>query len=85
MFFKWQKKQLKKMANDMIDLQNEILDENQNKLTKIANQSADINSGAVTKTAKALKQGFKDTKFCKDCGAEIDIDSKFCKICGKEQ
>jgi hypothetical protein len=85
MFFKWHKKQLKKMANDMIDLHNEILDDNQQKLTKIANQSAEINSEAITKSAKALKKEFKDTVFCKHCGESIDSDSKFCKKCGKEQ
>ena len=77
-------KKLKKMSNAMIDLQSEIYDENQDKLTKIANQSADINAAAVTKTAKAIKQGFKDTKLCEQCNNEIDVDSKFCKMCGKK-
>jgi len=69
----------------MIDMQSEMLDKNQEKLTKIANQNADINSEAITKSAKALKKGFKDTVFCKHCGESIDSDSKFCKKCGKEQ
>lgn len=52
---------------------------------EIASTGADISSEAVTKTAKAIKKGIKDTKFCKHCGAEIDADSAFCKDCGKKQ
>ena len=62
-----------------------IQQENKEDLTDIANTSADIASGALTKTAKAIKEGIKDNMFCKHCGAEIDKDSKFCKSCGKEQ
>ena len=59
--------------------------ENKEDLTDIADTSADIASGAITKTAKAVKTGLKDTIFCKHCGAEIDKDSTFCKSCGKQQ
>ena len=58
---------------------------NKNNLKDIASTSADITGDAVTKTAKAIKNGLKETKFCKHCGAEIDYDSKFCKECGKNQ
>ena len=58
-------------------------------LEDIATTSAEIGSEATTITAKAmatgLKEGFKDTKFCKHCGSEIDKDSKFCSECGGQQ
>ena len=63
-----------------------IQGENKEVLTDIADTSADISKGAVTKMTKAVKQGFaEDQMFCKHCGASIDIDSKFCNKCGKEQ
>ena len=58
---------------------------NKDDLTDIANTSADISSEAISKSAKAIKSGLNETKFCKHCGAKIDIDSKFCKDCGKAQ
>ena len=54
-------------------------------LRHIANKTADIASGAVKKTTKAIKNALKDTMYCKHCGAEIDTDSTFCKMCGKQQ
>ena len=63
-----------------------IQNENKQDLMDIANTRAEIMEGAVTKTAKAFKEGFaEDTKYCKHCGAVIDADSKFCSKCGKEQ
>ena len=61
-----------------------IQEENKEDLTAIANNSADIMSDAVSKTANALANGVQKTMFCKHCGARIDIDSKFCSSCGKE-
>ena len=54
-------------------------------LRHIANKTADIASGAVKKTTKAIKNALKDTMYCKHCGEEIDADSTFCKSCGKQQ
>ena len=54
-------------------------------LTAIASATAEIMSDAVTTTASAVAEGMRETKFCKHCGKEIDIDAKFCSICGKEQ
>jgi len=62
-----------------------IQEENKQDLTDIATNTADITSDAITKTTKAIKKGMKDTKFCTQCGSEIDRDSKFCNECGKEQ
>ena len=62
-----------------------IQEENQDDLKEIANLSADISKEAITKTAKAVKDGFDDCVFCKSCGKAIDSDSKFCRYCGKEQ
>lgn len=62
-----------------------VQEENKDDLTEIANTTADIVDDAITQTAKAMKKGLTDTKFCKYCGKEIDADSKFCSHCGKEQ
>lgn len=62
-----------------------IQQENKEDLESIATMKADISSSGVTKVAKAVKTGLKDTKYCKRCGIEIDGDSRFCKKCGKEQ
>lgn len=62
-----------------------LQEETKEDLTEIVDTSADIASGAIKKTVNAVKEGLKDTKYCKHCGAEIDEDSKFCSECGKEQ
>lgn len=59
-----------------------IQEENKEDLKEIVTTTAEIHSEAVTVTAKAIKEGLKDTMYCKHCGKEIDIDSKFCKHCG---
>ena len=61
-----------------------IQEENKDDLTAIANNSAEIMSDAVSKTANAIASGVQKTMFCKHCGAAIDADSKFCSACGKE-
>ena len=62
-----------------------MIDEVENDLTDIATKRANINKEGIEITAKAIKDGLKDTVYCKYCGEKIDKDSKFCKICGKEQ
>jgi hypothetical protein len=62
-----------------------IQEENKDDLSAIATNTAQITSDAVTITAHAVKDGIKETKFCKHCGEKIDKDSKFCASCGKEQ
>lgn len=76
------KPEITKMSTQSIKY---IQEQNKENLTDIANTTADIASGAITKTTQAIKKGIKDSAFCKHCGAEIDSDSKFCKSCGKEQ
>ena len=61
-----------------------IQEENKDDLTAIANNSAEIMSDAVSKTANAIANGVQKTMFCKHCGARIDADSTFCSRCGKE-
>ena len=61
-----------------------IQEENKDDLTAIANNSAEIMSDAVSKTANAIANGVEETMFCKHCGARIDADSTFCSRCGKE-
>ena len=61
-----------------------IQEENKNDLTAIADNTAEIVSGAVSTVAGAVSDGMKKTMFCKYCGAKIDSDSRFCSVCGKE-
>jgi hypothetical protein len=60
-----------------------IQNENKDDLKEIAATSAEIASDAVSITARAVREGLRDTIFCKHCGKEIDADSKFCSHCGK--
>ena len=62
-----------------------IQEENKEDLKDIVSTSAEIHKDAITSTARAVKEGLKDTMFCKHCGNEIDVDSKYCRFCGKEQ
>ena len=62
-----------------------IQQENKDDLADIASGAAEIISGAVTETSRAVKDGLQDSKYCKHCGAQIDADSVFCNKCGKEQ
>lgn len=73
------------MTKGMTKTAKYIQEENKEDLKDMANTSAEINSEAITKTARSVKEGLKSTKFCKYCGAEIDSDSVFCSTCGKEQ
>ena len=62
-----------------------IQQETKAEMMDIVRTGAEIQKGAVTMTAAAVKEGLTETKFCKHCGAKIDEDSKFCKKCGGAQ
>lgn len=63
-----------------------IQQQNKDDLTDISNTNAEIASGAVVKTAKAIKEGLKEeNKFCTHCGESIPNDAKFCSKCGEKQ
>lgn len=74
----------KAMSKVHIQTTSEIIQENKEDLKTISDTTADISAGAITKTTKAIKDGIKDTMFCKHCGQAIDADSVFCKHCGKQ-
>lgn len=61
-----------------------LQEENKEDLTDLASTAADITKDAVTKTTKAVREGWVGTEYCKYCGQKIDADSRFCKHCGKE-
>ena len=65
----------------------QLMEQNNNDLAYMSQKEAEIKSGGVRTTAKAVKEGLTgvESVFCKHCGASIDSDSKFCKKCGKEQ
>lgn len=58
---------------------------NKGDLKDIATTSADIASDSIATVVKTVKNATEDTKFCKYCGEQIDLDSVFCKSCGKQQ
>ena len=70
-----------------------IQEKNKEDLKDIMANTGDIASAGftpaveetITKTVKAVKKGIKDTKFCTQCGKEIDADAKFCSHCGEKQ
>ena len=61
-----------------------IQEENKEELKELIQTSAEIGSGAITTTVKAIEEGLKETIYCKYCGKPIDSDSQFCKHCGKQ-
>ena len=72
-----------------IDATSTAINENEDDLRNIADKSAGIMAGPMETMAgsisRGIKEGAKDTKFCKHCGSEIDRDSKFCSECGGQQ
>lgn len=78
---------LEGLMSTAIKTRKKILDENADDLAYINQKEAELKSGGVRTTAKAVKEGLTgvESVFCKHCGASIDSDSKFCKKCGKEQ
>jgi len=74
-----------KIGNSLIDVKKNILDQNEDALTDMANKEAKIKSVGIKSAAKAIKEGLTENSvYCKHCGAAIDADSKFCKSCGKK-
>ena len=73
----------------MVKTSKYIMETSRDDLTDIATTGAEIGVEATEITAKAMatgvKEGLKDTKFCPECGREIDRDSKFCPECGHPQ
>lgn len=62
-----------------------MMDESKDDIKSISDDIAFATKDSVKTTVRAIKEGFKDSIYCKYCGNEIDSDSKYCKKCGKEQ
>lgn len=75
---------LTNLSSATIRSKKRILDENEDDLKDIKDTEVRINKDAIRESAKAIKEGFTGTTFCKFCGASIDDDSKYCKACGKK-
>ena len=73
-----------KMMSKQVEASKQMIEANKDNIKKISDDVAEATKGATKTTARAIKEGFKDTIFCKHCGAEIEADSKFCKVCGKK-
>ena len=74
-----------KFLSNQVKATKYMVDSSKEDLRYINTNMAQARSEGVKITAKAIKDGFKDTIYCKYCGSEIDKDSVFCKNCGKEQ
>lgn len=75
---------LTNLSSATIKSRKKVLDENEEDLKDIKDTEVRINKDAIRETAKAVKEGFTGSIFCKYCGASIDDDSKYCKACGKK-
>ena len=85
----YSKEDLENIISNMGDISvkstNNIIENNEDKLTNIVEKASDLGSIAVEKTARAIKNGLTEKGvYCKHCGKTIDTDSMFCKHCGKE-
>ena len=74
-----------KLIGKQLEANKYMVDEHKDDIKSISDNVAEATKGGVKTTARAIKEGFKDTVFCKHCGAEIEADSTFCKACGKKQ
>ena len=84
-------KRAKEMQKKMLDMQEEIYNERGEQIERLNKKSAEL-SAAGTKVhyeaaASGVKEGLggKSTKFCTECGKEIDANAKFCSECGAKQ
>ena len=86
---KYAKEDIEDIMTDMgsasVNAKYNIINENEDILKDMTHRQAEINKESIKTTASAIKEGLRDTMYCKHCGALIDADSKFCKSCGKEQ
>ena len=74
-----------KLMGKQIEAGKYMVEEHKDDFKSISDNIADATKGGVKTTARAIKEGFTDSVFCKHCGKEIPADSKFCKHCGKQQ
>lgn len=74
-----------KMMSKQVEASKRVIEANKDNIKSISDNVAEATKGGVKTTARAIKEGLKDTVFCKHCGAEIEADSTFCKVCGKKQ
>ena len=81
----YSKDDIEELANQGINIKNEILNKNEDKLKEMSTKEANISKDNIKIKARAIKDGLtKDEIYCKYCGNSIDEDSKFCKYCGKK-
>lgn len=76
-----------------IKTERSVMENYEDDLRYTSDAKADIEASAIRKKAKAFKEGFGEfnttskepLKYCKYCGAEIDLDSIYCNKCGEKQ
>lgn len=84
-------KRAKKMQEKMLDMQEEIYGERGEQIERMNKKSAEIEASGTkiryAAAASGIKEGLtgKSTKFCHECGKEIDAIAKYCSECGAKQ
>ena len=82
---------LKKMQKKMIDMQEEIYAENGEQIERVNKKSAELEAAGTKVKYEAAASGIKEglsgepTKYCHECGKEINASAKFCSECDTKQ
>lgn len=82
---------LKKMQKKMLDMQEEIYAENGEQIERVNKKSAELGAAGTKVQYEAAASGIKEglagepTKYCHECGKEINASAKFCSECGTKQ
>ncbi len=82
---------LKKMQKKMLDMQEEIYAENGEQIERVNKKSAELEAAGTKVKYEAAASGIKEglsgepTKYCHECGKEINASAKFCSECDTKQ
>ena len=74
-----------KMLSKQIKISKNVVKNSMGDLKELNSFRTDIDRDYYKNIASGIKEGLKDSVYCKYCGKEIDNDSVFCKHCGKQQ
>ena len=84
-------KRLKKMQEQMLDMQEEVFDEHGAQIARVNQKSAELSAGGTRVHYEAVASGLKNglanspEKFCHACGSKIAASANYCSVCGAKQ